>query len=167
MKRMLTSVTGALILAGFATTTALTAPATASTAATSQLSSQNTTSGSHPSIQRGAIVAKGAPCLVPVPGQPAGITTDSHSVITPTGNVTLTCHTSGPKRGATFSGTVDQACFTSAGITSGHLVATRSGRVNLSCHVHPQTAQSSVHSQAAAHRWQHGAVAGVGPKAKP
>lgn len=166
MKRMLGSVAGALAFAGLAASAALAAPGTSSPSATSMLAASGNAPRSGSSSGHGAVVAKGAPCLVPVPGEPAGITTDSHSVVTPTGNVTLTCHTTGPKRGATFSGRVDEICFAPGGLTSGHLVATRSGRVNLSCHIHPHLPQSTVHSQAAAHRWQHGAVAGTGPLGK-
>ena len=168
VKTMLTSVAGALTLLGLLVTTAIAGPGGGSLSSTAASRTMATgvsgpTAGGTPSSVHRAIVAKGAPCLVPVPGEPAGITTDSHSVITPSGNVTLTCHTSGAPRGATFSGRLDEICFTPGGVTSGHLVATRSGRVNLSCHIHPHMPQSTVHSQAAAHRWQHGAVAGTGP----
>lgn len=155
MKRILVSVANALVLSGLVASAVLAAPGPGFHRTTSTLAGA--------SAGQGAVVAKGAPCLVPVPGEPAGITTDSHSVVTPTGNVTLTCHTSGPRRGATFTGRVDEICFTPGGVTSGHLVATRSGRVNLSCHIHPHVPQSTIHSQAAEHRWRHGAVAGTGP----
>lgn len=155
MKRMLTSVPSALVLVGLAASTALASPHPGTLPTASMVA--GTAAG------QGAAVARGAPCLVPVPGEPAGITTDSHAVITPTGNVTLTCHTSAAKRGATFSGRLDEICFTPGGVTGGHLVATRSGRVNLSCHIHPHVSQSPLHSQAAAHRWRHSAVAATGP----
>jgi hypothetical protein len=163
MKRILVSVANALTIAGLAASAALAAPGPGSLPAASTVAGSSIALPAGASTGHGAVVAKGAPCLIPVPGEPAGITTDSHSVVTPAGNVTLTCHTSGPKRGATFTGRVDEICFTPGGVTSGHLVATRSGRINLSCHIHPHVPQSTFNSQAAAHRWQHGAVAGTGP----
>jgi hypothetical protein len=85
----------------------------------------------------------------------------------------LICHSEVAPRGKTFSGRLADVCFTPMGIvTTGHLVLTRSGQVNLSCHVHPRvpasmTSPSStpVRGQGVDHRWQHGAVAGIGPQA--
>jgi hypothetical protein len=160
MKKLLTSVASAVVFAGLAASGALAAPA--GNASESTLNGNGGSGTPSTVTPGGAVVVKGAICLVPVPGEPPSTTTDSHSVVAPSGNVTLTCHARGPRRGATFSGFLDEICQTPSGVTSGHLVATRSGRVNLSCHVHPH-AVAGAHSQAALHRWLHGAVAGHGP----
>ncbi len=114
----------------------------------------------------GAVVLKDTSCLIPP--APGTITTQSHAVVTSSGNTTLTCHSETARRGHTFSGRLDEICFTPGGIvTSGHLVITRSGQVNLSCHVHPRQPSAglpaSTRGEGIEHRWQHGAVAGTGP----
>jgi hypothetical protein len=127
-----------------------------------------------PASGHGAVVFKNAPCFIPLPA-PGTITTQSHAVVTPSGNTTLTCHSETARSGATFNSRLDEICFTPGGIvTSGHLVITRSGQINLICHIHAAplgaatlpagaASASSTHGNASAHRWQHGAVAGTGP----
>lgn len=123
---------------------------------------------SAPRSGQGAVVLKNTPCFIPVP-EPGTFTAQSHAVITPSGNTTLTCHAEVARRGSTFSGRVDEVCSTPGGaVTAGHLVITRSGEVNLSCHVHPRQPAASpatvaAHGEGIEHRWQHGAVAGTGP----
>ena len=115
------------------------------------------------STGQSAVVFKGTFCLVPEVGN---VTTQSHADITPSGNVTLTCHAQTSRRAHTTSEHLDEICTTPGGIaTSGHLVITRSGRVNLVCHIHTaQTAAVAVsHGKGIVHRWSHGAVAGGGP----
>lgn len=117
-----------------------------------------------PTSGHGAVVFKNTPCLIPLLGT---VTTQSHAVVTPIGNTTLTCHSETARSGATFNSRLDEVCFTPGGIvTNGHLVITRSGQVNLICHIHAAsagTSPSSTNGNGSAHRWQHGAVAGAGP----
>lgn len=119
---------------------------------------------------QGAVVFKNTFCVVPEVGT---VTTRSHAVITPSGNVTLACHAQTAQRGRTMSEHLDEICHTPGGVaTSGHIVITKKGRVNAVCHVHAaQPTKASLnptttnHGQGSGHRWQHGAVAGVGPSA--
>lgn len=116
----------------------------------------------------GAVVFKNTFCFVPEVGT---VTTQSHAVITPSGNVTLACHAQTAQRGRTMSEHLDEICHTPGGVaTSGHIVITKKGRVNVVCHVHAAPAAAAIvnrtpasHGQGSLHRWQHGAVAGIGP----
>jgi hypothetical protein len=85
----------------------------------------------------GAVVLKGFPCLVPVPGAPPAITFRSHTVTTPSGNAAVSCHAT-TQTGLSRAVVVQDApCATFSGAgTDSHLVLTPSGRVNFWCHHH-------------------------------
>jgi hypothetical protein len=87
--------------------------------------------------QQGATVVRGFPCGVPIPGIREVATTNSHSVITPSGNAALSCHGSTPIVVPQTLVFKDLPCGTlgPAG-TDSHLVVTDTGRVNFWCHHH-------------------------------
>ena len=80
---------------------------------------------------------KGFPCGIPVPGIGQVATTNSHSVVTPSGNAALSCHASTPIVVPQTLVFTDLPCGTlgPAG-TDSHLVVTDTGRVNFWCHHH-------------------------------
>jgi len=85
----------------------------------------------------GAVVVKGFPCGVPVPGAAPLTTVRSHSVITPSGNAATSCHARTPLTLTQAVVVRDAPCATSGGAgTDSHLVATPSGHLNFWCHRH-------------------------------
>jgi hypothetical protein len=87
--------------------------------------------------RQGATVTRGFPCGVPVPGIGEVATTNSHSVVTPSGNAALSCHGSTPIVVPQTLVFKDLPCGTlGAAGTSSHLVVTDTGRVNFWCHHH-------------------------------
>jgi hypothetical protein len=81
----------------------------------------------------GAVVLKDFVCGL----GPAGPTTNSHAVVTPSGNANLSCHGStavGPPETLVLKGV---PCGTPGGVTTdSHFVWTKSGQANLTCHFH-------------------------------
>jgi hypothetical protein len=72
------------------------------------------------------------------PGAPALSTTQTHAVITPSGNTKLTCHFEGPPVKRTVN-LKDVPCGTFLGpATNSHFVYTKSGHATLTCQVKHQ-----------------------------
>lgn len=93
--------------------------------------------GSNSGQPEGATVVMGFPCGIPVPGVGAVATTNSHSVITPSGNAALSCHASTPIVVPQTLVFKDLPCGTlESASTDSHLVVTDTGRVNFWCHHH-------------------------------
>jgi hypothetical protein len=85
--------------------------------------------------EEGAVIAKDFGCSVYLPPAPTDRSIESHSVITPSGNTTFTCHFEGPSIAETYV-TEGFVCNTFAGSTNDmHFVYTKSGRGTLTCHI--------------------------------
>jgi hypothetical protein len=85
----------------------------------------------------GAVVLKGFPCGVAVPGGVVISTTVSHSVATPSGNAAISCHAKTQITPPQAIVVRDAPCATLNGSgTDSHLVLTPSGRMNFWCHQH-------------------------------
>lgn len=85
----------------------------------------------------GAVVLKGFPCGVPVPGGVVISTAKSHSVATPSGNAAISCHARTQLNPPQAIVVRDAPCATLNGSgTDSHLVLTPSGHLNFWCHQH-------------------------------
>jgi hypothetical protein len=144
MKMLVGKIVSVSILGSFVAATALTAPdlTVASTSglakgSSDQASAQTSRTMATSSQGDGAFVAKGLPCEIPVPGVPEVITTTSHTVITPSGNIAISCHARTTIVVPMALVVQDAPCGTigPAG-TDSHLVVTPSGRANFWCHHH-------------------------------
>ena len=95
--------------------------------------------------QDGAIVYHGGPCSFRIGGFPLVVATNVHSVITPSGNASLTCQGELPPGTAPETAvTIDLAGRCRIGTPNGIVVGTKgsvtytpSGNANLSCHYKP------------------------------
>jgi hypothetical protein len=101
--------------------------------------------GATAAAQDGAIVYHGGPCSFRLGGFPLVVATNVHSVITPSGNASLTCQGELPPGTAPETAvTIDLDGRCRIGTPNGIVVATRgsvtytpSGHANLSCHYKP------------------------------
>ena len=122
---------GVLLLAACSTDTTAPVPIAGQVRTASAVADQDFFGVADVSIEQ-AIHLDDFPCFL----GPAGLATDSHFVLTPSGNATMTCKGQtavGPPETIVLN---DVGCFTPAGLaTDGHFVWTKSGQASLLCHV--------------------------------